>query len=140
MSEKPPRLKLPKARVSSAKNVFPDGFVIPDTTPVVRWVPIVQWHQHRLRLRITGAAGTVGVEFGRPHREIAPGSPPDGFVYTVAQPAVNGTAWVDGVELALSVTGAEKHGENWLRVTLTAAAAVVVDFCDISGDLHGLGH
>jgi hypothetical protein len=81
----------------------------------------------------------VGVEFARPAREIAPGSPPDSFVYTVAQPAVNGTAWVDGVELALDITGAEKHGENWLKISLTAAGACVVDFIDISGDLHGLG-
>jgi hypothetical protein len=140
MAEKPTRLKLPKARVSSAKNAIPDGFVIPDTTPIVRFIPVVQWHQFRLRLRITGAAGVVGIEYARPHREIAPGSPPDSFVYATGQPAVDGTAWVDGVELALSITGLEHHGENWIRLTLTAAGACVVDFCDVSGDLHGLGH
>lgn len=137
MSEKPRRLKLPQALASAAKTVFPDGFVIPDVTPVVRWVPVVQWHQMRLRLQITGAAGVVGFEFGRPNRAIAPGSPPDSFVYTADQPAINGTAWVDGVELGLEVTGIEHHGENWVKITLTAAGACAVDFIDLCGDLHG---
>jgi hypothetical protein len=136
-NEKPPRLKLPQALASSAKNVLADGFVIPDTTPIIRFAPIVQWRQMRLRLRITGAAGVVGFEFARPHREIAPGSPPAAFVYTAAQPAIDATAWVDGVELSLDVSAAEHHGENWVKITLTAAAACVVDFIDIMGDLHG---
>jgi hypothetical protein len=135
--EKPPRLKIPQALASAAKTILPDGFVIPDTTPIVRFVPIVQWHFMRLRLRITGAAGVVNFEFARPNRAIAPGSPPDAFVYTVDQPAIDATAWVDGAELGLSITGAEHHGEAWAKVTLTAAGACVVDFIDISGDLHG---
>jgi hypothetical protein len=139
MAEKPTRLSLPKPYTRAARHLLDDGFAIPDTTPIVRFVPVVQWHQMRLRLRITGAAGVVGVKFSRPAREIAPGSPPDSFVYTVDQPAIDGTAWVDGVELGLEVTAAEHHGENWLKIILTAAAACVVDFIDISGDLHGLG-
>ncbi len=140
MAEKPVRLKLPKARVSSAKNAIPDGFDIPDVTPIVRFIPIVQWRAVRFRLEITGAAGVVDLEFARPHREIAPNVPPDAFVYTDGQPAASGTAWVDGVELTLDITDAEHQGENWLKLTLTAAGACVVDFCDVSGDLHGLGH
>jgi hypothetical protein len=136
-NEKPPRLKLPQALASSAKSILPDGFVIPDITPIVRWVPVVQWHQMRLRLEITGDIGVVGFKFGRPNRAIAPGSPPDGFVYTVDQPAIDGTAWASGVELGLEVTGLEHHGENWVKIILTAAGACVVDFIDISGDLHG---
>ena len=139
MAQKPTRLKLPKALTRSARQILADGFVIPDATPIVRFVPVVQWHQMRIRFRITGAAGVIGVEFARPHREIAPGSPPDSFAYAAGQPAIDGTAWVTAVEQALQITGLEHHGENWLMVTLTAAGACVVDFLDISGDLHGLG-
>jgi hypothetical protein len=139
MAEKPTRLALPKAYARSARTILADGFAIPDTTPIIRFVPVVQWHQMRLRLEITGDVGVVGVKFARPNRAIAPGSPPDAFLYTAGQPAVDGTAWVSGVELALDVTGVEHHGENWLAIILTAAGACVVDFIDISGDLHGLG-
>ena len=139
MAEKPTRLKLPKARVSSAKNALADGFVIPDVTPIVRFIPVVIWRNFRFRLRITGDVGVVGVEFARPHREIAPGAPPDSFVYGTP-PAADGTAWVDGTELTLEVTEAEHVGENWCKLTLTAGGACVVDYLDASGVLHGLGH
>lgn len=136
---KPTRLRLPKAKAVAAKSPFIDGFVIPDTTPVIRLIPVVQWHQMRLRVRITGAAGVIGFQFARPARQRNPdqASALGAFLYTVDQPAINGTAWVDGVELGLEVTGAEHHGENWVALTLTAAGACVVDFCDLSGDLHG---
>ena len=139
MAEKPTRLKQVKPRTHGAKSVLADGFVIPDTDPIVRFVPIVQWRDIRIRGQISDAAGVVLLEFARPHREIAPGSPPDAFVYTAAQPAASGTAWVDGVEFSFDVTAAEHVGEAWMKVTLTAAAAVIVDFLDVTGTLHGLG-
>lgn len=139
-AEKPSRrLSTPTPVARAARSVFDDGLVIPNTDPIVRYVPVVQWHQMRLRCQISGTTGVIGVEFARPARQIPPGIPGgQSYLYTVDNPAIDGTAWADGVELSLEVSGAEHHGENWLVITLTAAGAGVVDFFDISGDLQGL--
>ena len=145
--EKPTRLKLPSPDARSARSPFePNDTVFADGTPAsdkVVFVPIVQWGQMRIRGRITGAAGVMGFEFARPNRAIDPALLPgasEAFVYTVDQPAINGTAWVDGVEFSLEITATEHQGENWLKITLNPAAAAVIDLLDISGELLGLYH
>ena len=104
-------------------------------------MPIVQWGKIRIRLRITGSAGTVGLEFARPGRDIKPNTTGLAFVYTVDQHAADATAWVSDTELSLEITDTEHQGENWLKITLSATDdGAVLDFLDISGELLGLYH
>jgi len=104
------------------------------------FVPIVQWSSIRVRGRIDGAAGVLGFEFARPNRAGIPGAETAPFVYTVDQPAIDATAWVDGVEFSLEISAAEHQGENWLKITLDPADGSDVDFFDISGVLLGTYH
>ncbi len=138
----PSRLRLPKAQARVARSVFNDGFEIPDTTPIIRYIPIIQWGSIRIRTRITGAAGVLGFEFVRPAQNRNPDQATslEAFPYTVDQPAIDTTAWVDGVELSLEITDTEHQGENWLMITATAAALCNVDFMDISGVNLGLSY
>ena len=138
--DKPTRLKIPSPDARSARSPFPDGFVLAVSPAVDRFVPVVQWGSMRIRLRITGAAGILGFAWARPARQHAPNPPQTAFVYTVDGPAINGGAWVDGVELSLEITDVEHQGENWLRIRLDAAGDCAVDFCDISGELFGTYH
>lgn len=145
--EKPTRLTLPSPDARVARSPFePEDTNFPDGTDAstkVVFVPIVQWSQMRIRGRITGAAGAIGVEFARPNRAKDPAALPGAavaFVYTVDQPAIDGTAWVDGAEFSLEITAAEHQGENWLKITLNPAAAADIDFFDISGELLGTYH
>jgi len=111
-----------------------------DPEDAVAFVPIVQWGKMRIRLQITGADGTIGVEFVRPARDrvVATGL---ALVYGEDQPGVDGDAWVDGVELTLEITVVEHVGENWLKLTLSPTDdGAVLDFLDISGELLGLYH
>lgn len=111
-----------------------------DPADVVVFVPVVQWSSIRTRLRITGSAGTIGLEFARPARQKPPNTDGTAFVYTEDQPAADGTAWVDGTELSLEITAAEHQGENWLKVTLSPTDdGAVLDFFDISGVNIGQG-
>ena len=111
-----------------------------DPGDAIVFVPIVQWSSIRVRLRITGSAGTIGLEFARPAREKGPNTDGTAFVYTVDQPAVDATAWVDGVELSLEISAAEHQGENWLKVTLSPTDdGAILDFFDISGVNVGQG-
>lgn len=138
--DKPTRLKIPSPDARSARSPYPDGFVLAASPAVDRFVPVVQWGQMRIRLRITGDTGILGFHFARPARQHAPAGPQAAFVYSVDQPAINGTGWASGVELSLEITAAEHQGENWLRIRLDAAGACVVDFIDISGELLGTYH
>ena len=97
----------------------------------------------RIRGRITGAAGVMGFEFARPNRALDPAALPgasEAFVYTVGQPGIDGTAWVDGVEFSLEISAGAHQGENWLKITLNPAAAADIDFFDVSGELLGTYH
>lgn len=145
--EKPFRLKLPSPDARSARSPFePEDTVFADGTAAsnkVVFVPIVQWGQMRIRGRITGAAGTMQFRFARPNRALDLGDLPgesNAFVYGEDQPAIDGTAWVDGVEFSLEITAAEHQGENWLKILLDPAAAAAIDFLDVSGELLGTYH
>jgi len=109
----------------------------------VVFVPIVQWGDMRIRGRMTGNGGTVGLKFARPKRQLDPALLPgasEAFVYTLDQPAADGTAWFSAVEFFLDITAAEHAGENWLKITLDPAAGGVIDYFDISGTLLGTYH
>ncbi len=141
--EKPTRLNRPYPEAKSARSPFePNDTNFVDVSDIkVVFVPIVQWGSIRIRGQITGAAGAIGLEFARPARELDPAALPgasEAFVYTVDQPAADGTAWVDGVEFSLEISAAEHQGENWLKVTLDPAAGADIDFFDVSGVNLGL--
>ena len=139
--ESPRRLKRPFPQAKSARSPFdsdPNFADGTDDSTKVTFVPIVQWGGIRIRGQITGAAGAIGLEFVRPARQKDPGDLPNALVYGVDQPAVDGTAWVDGAEFSLDITEAEHQGENWLKVTLNPADAADIDFFDISGVNLGL--
>ena len=141
MPERPTRLKRPFPQPKSARSVFEQDANFPDGTDAstkVEFVPIIAWGAIRIRGQITGAAGAIGLEFVRPARQKDPGDLPNALVYGVDQPAVDGTAWVDGAEFSLDITEAEHQGENWLKVTLNPADAADIDFFDISGVNLGL--
>ncbi|MCK5652041.1 MAG: hypothetical protein KAJ42_11715 [Gemmatimonadetes bacterium] len=145
--EKPFRLLLPSPDARVARSPFePEDTNFPDGTDAstkVVFVPIVQWGQMRIRGRITGAAGVMGFEFARPNRALDPAALPgasEAFVYTVGQPGIDGTAWVDGVEFSLEISAGAHQGENWLKITLNPAAAADIDFFDVSGELLGTYH
>ncbi len=111
-----------------------------DPGDAVAFVPIVQWGKIRIRLQVTGADGTLGVEFCRPARNKV-ASTGLALVYGEDQPAIDASAFVDGVELSLEITDTEHQGENWLKLTLSATDdGAVLDFLDISGELLGLYH
>lgn len=111
-----------------------------DPGDVASFVPIVQWSSIRIRMRITGSGGSIGLEFARPARQKKPNTSGLAFVYTVDQPSVDGTSWVDGTELSLEITAAEHQGENWMKVTLSPTDdGAVLDFFDISGVNIGQG-
>jgi hypothetical protein len=111
-----------------------------DPGDAVAFVPIVQWGKMRIRLQVTGADGTLGVEFCRPARNRVP-STGLAFIYGEDQPAVDASAFADGVELSLEITATEHQGENWLKLTLSPTDdGAVLDFLDISGELLGLYH
>jgi len=142
MADKPYRLKLPspRARVAIGDAVAPQGpFNIAD--PIVMWVPIATWAEVRIRGLVTGQAGTVGLEFGRPARQLDAAdvvTPKLEYIYTVGQPAADGTAWVAGTEFVLNITATEHIGENWLKVTLTATVnGATLVFLDVSGVMLG---
>ena len=142
--EQPHRLKIPSPDARVARTPFPDGEVFADASDIkVTFVPIVQWGDMRIRGKIDGAAGTVGLEFARPKRQLDPALLPgasEAFVYTVDQPGADGTAWVSTIEFFLDITAAEHAGENWLKITLDPAGGAVIDFFDISGTLLGTYH
>ncbi len=145
--ERPHRLLLPSPDARSARSPFePEDTNFPDGTDAstkVVFVPIVQWSQIRIRGRISGAAGVMGFEFARPNRALDPAALPgasEAFVYTVDQPGIDGTAWVDGAEFSLEITASQHRGENWLKITLNPAAGADIDFFDVSGELLGLFH
>ncbi len=141
-NESPRRLKRPFPKAKSARSPFESEPNFPSGDPEdtkVTFVPIVQWGSIRIRGQITGAAGAIGLAFVRPARQKDPGSLPDALVYGVDQPAVDGTAWVDGAEFSLEITAAEHQGENWLKITLNPAGAADIDFFDISGVNLGQG-
>ena len=141
MAEKPYRLKLPSPDARVARTPVPDGTVILAAEPFVVFVPIVQWSSIRIRGLITAQAGTIGVEFARPARNVDPAAPTDAFVYTADLPAIDATAWVAGTEFSLEISATEHQGENWLKLTLDAAVdGATVSFLDISGVLLGLYH
>ena len=97
----------------------------------------------RIRGRITGDDGFIGVQFARPNRALDPAALPgasEAFVYTVDQPAINGTMWSNATEFSLEITAAEHQGENWLKISLDPDDASVIDFFDISGELLGTYH
>jgi len=107
----------------------------------VAFVPVVQWGQMRIRVRITGSTGTLGVQFARPARQVAPGTGVDAFVYAADVPTINATALADGVEQSLEIPATEHIGENWLKLTLeVGSSAALLDFLDISGELLGTYH
>ena len=141
MPERPTRLKRPFPQPKSARSVFDSDPNFPSGDPgdtKVEFVPIIAWGSIRIRGRITGAAGAIGLEFVRPARQKDPADLPNALVYGVDQPGVDGTAWVDGAEFSLEITAAEHQGENWLKVTLNPADAADIDFFDISGVNLGL--
>lgn len=142
MAQQPYRLKLPSPDARVARSVFEEGRTILVAAPAVVLVPIVQWGKIRLRGRISAQAGTIGVHYARPARDVLPTTTGDNaFVYTVDVPTINGTAWVAGTEFSLEIPDTEHFGENWLRLTLTAGVdGAVVDFFDVSGELLGLYH
>jgi len=141
-NEQPRRLRLPSPDARVARTPFPDELDIPGAETAVRFVPIVQWSSIRIRGRIDSDSGVLGFEFARPARQGIPGAETEAFVYTVDQPAIDGTAWADGVEFSLEITASEHQGENWLKITLDpdGGGGVEVDFFDISGVLLGTYH
>ncbi|MCK5653190.1 MAG: hypothetical protein KAJ42_17515 [Gemmatimonadetes bacterium] len=141
--EKPTRLKRPFPEAKAARSPFePADTNFVDVSDIkVVFVPIVQWSSIRIRGQITGAAGSMGFAFARPNRALDPAQLPgasNAFVYTVDQPAIDATAWVDGAEFSLEISEAEHQGENWLRITLDPAAGADIDFFDVSGVNLGL--
>jgi hypothetical protein len=112
-----------------------------DPDAAIQFVPIVQWGQMRVRVRLDGAAGNLTLQFARPARNkvLATGL---AEIYSVDQPAVVGpTVLADGVEQSLEITALEHVGENWLKMTVDAEASnAVIGFLDISGELLGLYH
>ena len=142
MSDKPYRLKTPtpKARVAMGDVIAP-GTSILAAVPAVMWVPIASLGAVRVRGLITAQAGAVGLEFGRPNRQLDAAdvvTPKLEYVYTVGQPAADATAWVAGTEFVLEITAAEHIGENWLKVSLDAAVdGAIVTFLDVSGVMLG---
>jgi hypothetical protein len=115
------------------------GGVDPDAA--IQFVPIVQWGQMRVRVRLDGADGGLTLQFARPARNKV-ASTGLAEIYTVDQPAVVGpTALVDGVEQSLEITAAEHIGENWLKMSVDSEASnAVIGILDISGELLGLYH
>jgi len=112
-----------------------------DPDAEVVFVPIISWSSMRIRIRISGADGALGVAFARPTRDVAPGTGVNAFVYTVDLPAINATVLADGVEQSLEISATEHQGENWLKISLTVDNSdAVVDFLDISGVLLGTAH
>lgn len=112
-----------------------------DPDAVVQFVPIVQWGQMRVRVRLDGSDGALTLQFARPARnKVAATGLAE--IYTVDQPAVVGpTVLADGVEQALEITAAEHIGENWLKVSVDAESSLAaIGFLDISGELLGLYH
>ena len=142
--EQPHRLKIPSPDARVARTPFPDATVFADASDIkVVFVPIVQWDDIRIRGRMGGSGGTVGLEFARPKRQLDPAALPgaaEAFVYTEDQPAADGTAWFVGVEFFLDISATEHVGENWLKITLDPAGAGVIDYFDISGTLLGTYH
>ncbi len=143
--EKPFRLLLPSPDARVARSPFePEDTIFADSSDVkVVFVPVVQWGQMRIRGRITGDDGFIGVQFARPNRALDPAALPgasEAFVYTVDQPAINGTMWNTATEFSLEITAAEHQGENWLKISLDPDDAAVIDFFDISGELLGTYH
>ena len=143
----PHRLILPSPDARSARSPFEGldpNFASGASEETKRvHIPIVQWGQIRIRGQITGGIGAMGISFPRPARQSD--GPPVFFVYSMAQPAINNTAWADGVEFSLLITAAEHVGENWLRIALNPSGggggpAQVLDFLDVSGTLLGLYH
>lgn len=115
------------------------GGVDPDAA--VAFVPVVQWSSIRIRVRMTGADGALGVEFSRPARQIAPGTPTDAFIYTLDQPSINATVLLDGAEQSLEIPATEHIGENWLKVSVDSENSLaVIDILDVSGELLGTYH
>lgn len=112
-----------------------------DPDAAVQFVPIVQWGQMRVRVRLDGADGALTLQFVRPARDrvVATGL---AEVYTVDQPAVVGpTVLAAGVEQSLEITAAEHIGENWLKVSVDSEASnAVIGILDISGELLGTYH
>lgn len=143
-TSQPRRLKRPFPQAKSARSPFASDPDFADGSPAsnkFQFVPIVQWGSIRIRGQISGGAGVIGVEFARPAREIDPDQLPaisTELVYTVDQPAINGTAWVDGVEFSLEITAVEHQGENWLKLHLNPAGTSSIDFLDVSGVNLGL--
>lgn len=143
--ERPTRLKIPSPQGRAARSLFDKVLVFADGADIkVVWVPVIQWANIKLRVRISGTTGTITAEFGRPARQTAVLGQQNSanlpaFVYANDQPAAGAVALADGIENELDVTAAEHAGENWLRVTIDPVAAGTIDFCDISGVLLGLG-
>jgi hypothetical protein len=104
------------------------------------FVPVIQWSSMRIRVRISGGAGTLAVQFARPARDKAPNTDGTAFLYTVDIPAVNGTVLVDGVEQSIEITDVEHQGENWLRLGVAVDNSdAEIDFLDLSGVNVGQG-
>ena len=144
--EQPFRLKLPSPDARVARSPFPDGLVFEAAeggeTHVV-FVPIVQWSNIRIRGRVNGTGGVMGREFDRPNRALDPAllqGASEAFVYTVDQPADDGTAWFAGTDFVLEITAAEHQGENWLKITLDSSGGGDLVYLDISGTLLGTFH
>lgn len=140
-NEKPRRLKRPFPQAKSARSPFESDPEFIDGTAAstkVTFVPIVQWGAIRIRGLIDSAAGVIGLEFVRPARQKDVDDIPNALVYGMAQPAADGTAWVDGVEFSLDITAAEHIGENWLKITLNPADGSDIIFFDVSGVNLGL--
>jgi len=141
--ERPTRLKKPFPEAKSARSPFePADTIFANSSDVkVVFVPIVQWSSIRLRGRITGDDGFIGVEFARPNRALDPAALPgasEAFVYTVDQPSIDNTMWSSGVEFSLEISASQHQGENWLKITLDPDDASVIDFFDVSGVNLGL--
>ena len=119
-----------------------------DPDSEVTFVPIVQWGQMRIRARLDAAigtgAGTLGTLFARPNRALDPALLPgasEAFVYTVDQPAIDGSALADGAEVSLEITATEHQGENWLKLDVAVTnSSMEITFLDIGGELLGLYH
>lgn len=139
-AEKPARLKRPFPKAKSARSPFGEELNFVDGNQIeVRFIPIVQWGAIRIRGLIDGAAGSMAFEFARPARQKDVDNLPDALVYGAGQPAIDPTAWVDGVEFVLDITAAEHVGENWLKITLDPADGSDIIFFDVSGVNLGQG-